>query len=82
MDHHLYAAALDRLEYLLLRKLRIRLVGVCLSNLIPRADRQATIFDRPARQRQHRLYAGLDHIRLRHGFHILSSAAALKRIDE
>jgi len=79
MDHHLYEAALDRLEHLMLRRIRVRLVGVALSGLIPGARRQGALFDQRAHERKRRLYAGLDRIRRRHGFHILSPAAALRR---
>ena len=79
MDHHLYKAALDRLEHLMLRRIRVRLVGIALCGLIPRAHHQGTLFDQPAHKRKRRLYAGLDQIRQRHGFNILSPAAALRQ---
>lgn len=78
MDHCLYEAAVDRLEYLMVRRLRIRLVGVALSGLTPREERQGTLFEERELQRRRRFYRVLDRLRERFGFDIASVGPSLR----
>jgi DNA polymerase IV len=78
MDHCLYEVAVERLDYLLLRRMRVRLIGVSLSNLAPRDTRQGELFDAPTREKQRRLCSGLDRLRNRFGPGIISAGPAVR----
>ena len=78
VDEDLYQAGVDRLERLLRRRVCIRLVGVSLSGLIPRGERQGMLFAGEAARRGRRLCRGLDGLRARFGFGIVRVGPALR----
>lgn len=69
------AAALWRRLYT--RRVRVRLIGVGLSSLVPRAGRQLDLFAEPRRRRRDRLYQGIDRVRDRFGFCTLTVGRAI-----
>ena len=77
-DDAFYKAALERLEHLMARRLRIRLVGVALSGLVPMEGCQGRLFGAKELQRRQRFYRGLDRLRERFGFDIAHVGAALR----
>ena len=77
-DAEFYEAVLDRLNHLLRRRMRIRLVGLSLSALAPRSEAQGLLFDGREREKRKRLYTGLDRLRERFGFDIVSTGPSLK----
>ena len=69
-DKVFYEIAIEQVERLMARRMRIRLVGVTLSALVPLQERQGDLFAEPEFQRRRRFYRGLDQLRDRFGFDI------------
>jgi len=67
-DDEFYRAALGLLQRVYTRRMRIRLVGVCLSGLTTFRLRQARLFTEEASRKRRRFYRSLDGIRRRFGF--------------
>ena len=81
-DKLLYETALGQVERLMIRRMRIRLVGVTLSALAPSQERQGDLFAETEFQRRRRFYRGLDKLRDRFGFDIARvGPAAARRTD-
>ena len=77
-DRHFYEVALALLDRLLTRRMRVRLVGVALSNL--QADdgmHQASLFPEREFAKMRRLYRSLDAVRGRFGFSALTAGRSI-----
>jgi len=81
-DKAFYEAALERLEPLMARRMRVRLVGVTLSALLPVEGRQGDLFAESEFQRRKRFYRGLDRIRDKFGFEIARVGPSLRLKDD
>ena len=79
-DSDFRLSALHLFDRLFTRRLRVRLVGIALSNLSPRLARQATLFDEQPFLRKDRLYRSIDLVRLRFGFSSLFTGKAIELI--
>jgi len=69
-DKAFYETALEQVERLLARRMRVRLIGVTLSALASLQERQGDLFAETEFQRRRRYYRGLDRLRDRLGFEI------------
>ncbi len=69
-DQTLYEAASERLSSLLVRRTRVRLVGVALSRLTAERSRQTDLFAETKLRRRRMFYRALDRLREKHGFDI------------
>jgi len=67
-DRHLYEEALSLLSKVLTRRMRIRLVGVALTNLRVEKTHQGDLFSEHDFRKCRRLYGSIDRIRDRYGF--------------
>lgn len=67
-DHDFYDGALELLDKLLTRRMRIRLVGIALSNLRADTTHQGHLFPKRDHAKMRRLYGSIDDIRGRFGF--------------
>jgi DNA polymerase-4 len=76
LDPELFRAARDLFRSLYTRRSRLHLVGVSLTNLVPRGARQTDLF-LDARRDPAALYRGVDRIRERHGFSALVAGPSL-----
>lgn len=76
LDPELFGAARGLFRSLYTRRSRLHLVGVSLTNLVPRGARQADLF-LDARRDPAALYRGVDRIRERHGFSALVAGPSL-----
>ena len=63
------------------RRMRVRLVGVALSNLTAEVSHQASLFDEERFLRKERLYRGIDRVRERFGFSALYTGRAVALIN-
>jgi DNA polymerase-4 len=81
-DKLFYEIALEQLERLWTRRMRIRLVGVTLSALASLLEHQGDLFAETEFQRRRRFYRGLDRLRDRFGFDIARVGPALPVRDE
>lgn len=81
-DNEVYGLALALLDKLLTRRMRIRLVGVSLSNLTLAAERQFDLFAAAYAAKRKRLYASLDRIRNKHGFSAITAGKAINLLGE
>jgi DNA polymerase-4 len=81
-DKVFYEIALEQVERLLARRMRIRLVGVTLSALVSLQKRQGDLFAETEFQRRRRFYRGLDRLRDRFGFDIARVGPAPPVRDE
>ena len=77
-DKVFYEIALEQVERLMARRMRIRLVGVTLSALVSLQERQGDLFAETEFQRRRRFYRGLDKLRDRFGFDIARVGPALQ----
>ncbi|MFQ5451882.1 MAG: DNA polymerase IV, partial [Nitrospinaceae bacterium] len=67
-DHFIFQAVAPLLGKLLIRRTRVRLVGVSLSSLTATPYSQTDLFQNVGREQWDRLYRGIDRIRKKHGF--------------
>jgi DNA polymerase-4 len=81
-DAEFYRVARALLEKLYTRRLRVRLVGLCLSSLTPRLERQADFVAETDYVKRSRLYHGLDRVRERFGFSILTVGPSLRLVND
>jgi len=81
-DHLFYEAAQERLERLMTRGLRVRLIGITLSGLHSAVGRQGNLFDEETQRRRNRFYSGLDRLRERFGFHIAHVGPSLRLLPQ
>jgi len=77
-DHHIYELARELFRRLFTRRVRVRLIGVSLSNLSAQAVHQRPLLETDDYEKSGRLYRSLDRIRERFGF---SAVTAGKSID-
>lgn len=75
-DHILFAAAVDLFRRLFTRRTRVRLIGVGLTSLTEGASVQMDLFAPAAAAARDRLYAGIDRIRTKYGFHSILRATS------
>ncbi|MFQ5674241.1 MAG: DNA polymerase IV, partial [Nitrospinales bacterium] len=75
-DHVIFAAAVRLFKRQFTRRARVRLIGVCLSSLTPREERQADLFATFAPEQWNRLYRGIDRIRGKYGFRSILKGAS------
>ena len=76
--------AFEVFDKLFTRRMRVRLVGVSLSNLVPEAAHQGSLFEEERFRKRERLYRGIDRVRERFGFSALFTGRAvelLPRLD-
>ncbi len=59
-----------------MRRTRVRLVGVALTSLVSGPMAQMDLFEHLDRGRWDRLYAGIDRIRSKYGFHSILRATS------
>jgi len=71
-DAVLYGKAVSLWRRLYTRRVRVRLIGVCLSSLVPAEARQMDLFNEPLHRHRERLYRGIDRVRDRFGFSALT----------
>jgi DNA polymerase IV len=81
-DDAFHLAACDLLERLYTRRLRVRLIGVCLSSLTSDPLRQTDFLDGAQYAKFTRLYRGLDRVRERYGFSSVTAGASLRLLKE
>jgi DNA polymerase-4 len=79
-DSQLGAAALEIFNRLFTRRMRVRLVGVALSNLTPETAHQTSLFEEERFSRRERLYRGIDRVRERFGFSALFTGRAVELV--
>ena len=80
-DVEFYSTASALMDRLFTRRLRVRLVGVCLSDLRSGLLRQRDFLQDRRFDKLRRLYAGLDHIRERFGFSAVTAGPALDLLN-
>jgi DNA polymerase-4 len=76
--------AFEIFDRLFTRRMRVRLVGVALSSLVPEAAHQGSLFEEERFRKRERLYRGIDRVRERFGFSALFTGRAvelLPRLD-
>jgi DNA polymerase-4 len=76
LDHEIFEVARELLGTALVRRLRVRLLGVTVSSL-EAPPRQLTFFDDPARLRRESVYRQVDAIRRRYGYESVGAARSL-----
>ena len=81
-DDCFYRLALHLLEQLYTRRVRVRLVGLRLSDLTPGSARQRSLFGEEREERRDRLYASVDRIRERFGFSAVTMGPAIGLLDQ
>ena len=81
-DKLFYEIALEQVERLMARRMRVRLVGVTLSALVALHERQGDLFAETEFQRRRRFYRGLDKLRDRFGFEIARVGPACQVQDD
>jgi len=74
--------AFDILDRLFTRRMRVRLIGVALSNLAPEMAHQTNLFEEARFRRRERLYLSIDRVRERFGFSALFTGRAVELIKE
>ena len=79
-DRDFETLALKLFDELFTRRMRIRSVGVALSNLAPGMTHQAGLFDEGRFERADRLYRGIDQVRERFGFSSLFTGRAIELV--
>ncbi len=79
-DSDFRALALEVFDALFTRRMRVRLVGVSLSNLVAESVHQGSLFDEAAFRKKERLYRGIDRVRERFGFSALFTGRAVELI--
>jgi len=79
-DRDFETLALQLFDELFTRRMRIRNVGVALSNLAPGMPHQAALFDEGRFEKAERLYRGIDRVRERFGFSSLFTGRAIELI--
>jgi len=79
-DSDFRALALEIFNRLFTRRMRVRLVGVSLSNLSAEPAHQAALFGEERRLKKERLYRGIDAVRSRFGFSSLFTGRAVELI--
>ena len=77
-DCVIYTVVSDLFRKLFTRRSRIRLIGVALTSLTSAASAQMDLFDHIDKQRQKRLYQGIDSIRDKYGFGSILRAASYR----
>jgi DNA polymerase-4 len=77
-DSDFRAAAIELFDKLFTRRLRVRLVGVALSNLTPELAHQKSLFEEERFLKKERLYRGIDSVRERFGFSSLFTGRAVE----
>jgi DNA polymerase-4 len=75
-DQEIFERARNLMLPLLARRVRVRLLGVTLSNLLPAAD-QLDLFATRRRLRRAEFYRSLDRLRDKYGFHSLRKGRSL-----
>jgi DNA polymerase-4 len=80
-DADLRALAFEILDRLFTRRMRVRLIGVSISNLTPETARQTNLFDEARFLKKERLYRSIDRVRERFGFSALFTGRAVELID-
>ena len=76
-DHVIFATAAHLFERQFRRRGRVRLIGVCLSCLTPREERQADLFAALGPEQWSHLYRGIDRIRGKYGFRSILKGKSL-----
>lgn len=79
-DEEFYRVAQQLFEALYTRRMRVRLIGVCLSSFTPNLVRQADFIDQQTYLKRTRLYGGLDRARDRFGFSIITAGPSLRML--
>ena len=79
-DSVIFAAASALLRKLFTRRSRVRLIGVALSSLTSTESAQMDLFDHIDKEKQARLYQGIDRIRGKYGFRSILRAASYRGI--
>jgi DNA polymerase-4 len=80
-DDELFAAARDVLKTILTRRVRVRLVGVKLSEFRPGGELQLDLFGGKRHRRAGDLYRALDRIRERFGFSAVTAGKSLDLLN-
>ena len=81
-DDEFYELAQELFERLFTRRLRVRLVGVSLSNLSPTRRRQTELFVDRRTERRGQLYESLDQIRSKFGFCSIVAGPSIRLLNE
>ena len=74
-------AAFEILDKLFTRRMRVRLIGVSISNLTPETAHQTNLFEEAKFLKKERLYRSIDRVRERFGFSALFTGRAVELIE-